>query len=89
MTPRSHTLAYRIWAHCEPIGWDITNADLAKSLGEPAGRVNGVVMRKGWHHRLRGTFHMEQYYGLFVRSYAVPLTILSDLSIHAEMADDE
>lgn len=55
MNPRSEALAFRIWAHCKPIGWDCTMADLAERLDEPVERIRAVVGRKGWTGRLRSS----------------------------------
>ena len=60
MTPRSETLAFRAWAHCQPIGWNITIRDLAEALGESVSRTRSVVVGKGWQQRLRaGTAQHE------------------------------
>ena len=53
MTPRSMALAYRIWAHCTPIGWNTTAAEIGDALGEPMGAVRRVCAMKDWTARLR------------------------------------
>ncbi|TMV86436.1 hypothetical protein FGG78_19820 [Thioclava sp. BHET1] len=53
MTPRSMALAYRIWGHCTPIGWNTTAAEIADALGEPVGAVRRICAMKNWTWRLR------------------------------------
>jgi hypothetical protein len=55
MTPRSEALAFRIWAYCEPRGWDVTSPEIAEALGEPMPRVRLVCAMKGWTIRLRAS----------------------------------
>jgi hypothetical protein len=54
MRPESEALAYRIWAYCEPRGWDVTRSEIAEALGESWHRINRVTVVKGWNRRLRG-----------------------------------
>lgn len=53
MTPRSHAIAFRVWAHCTPIGWDCTIAEAAEGVGETTQRVRKIVTDKGWASRFR------------------------------------
>ena len=53
LSPRSQALAYRIWGHCEPIGWNCTCGEIAEALGEDVKRVGVVAHHKGWNNRLR------------------------------------
>jgi len=53
LTPRSEAIAYRVWAHCEPIGWNCTIREAAEAIGEPRRRVQTIVSRKGWGSRFR------------------------------------
>lgn len=53
LSPRTQALAYRIWAYCEPLGWDASVRDIAEALGEPISAISGTVGIKGWHTRLR------------------------------------
>jgi hypothetical protein len=53
MTPRQHAIAYKVWAHCEPIGWDCTAHECAEAIGESASWVGRVARLKGWATRFR------------------------------------
>jgi DNA-binding transcriptional regulator LsrR (DeoR family) len=53
MTPRQHAIAYKVWAHCEAIGWDCTVPECADAIGEPATFVGRVVSARGWATRFR------------------------------------
>ena len=53
MTPRTQALAYRIWAHCEPIGWNCTHSECAEALGESSRRVAKIAGLRGWQDRFR------------------------------------
>lgn len=53
MTPRSQAIAFRIWQHCEPIGWDCNIKDVADALGVSWKVINGVAVAKGWNTRFR------------------------------------
>jgi hypothetical protein len=55
LSPRSEALAYRIWAHCGPLGWNTTIADVADALEAPYASVRVILARKGWIRRLRTT----------------------------------
>ena len=50
---RQEALAFRIYIHCTPLGWDCTHMDVANALGVSWQRVVGVCRSKGWAHRLR------------------------------------
>lgn len=52
-SPRTLALRYRIWAHCEPLGWDTSVREIAEALDEPLNVISGIVAGKGWHTRLR------------------------------------
>lgn len=54
-TPRTHATAYRLWCHCEAIGWDTTLSDAARELGVTMGHIRRVVQIKGWASRFRAT----------------------------------
>ena len=55
LTPRDEALAYRIWGHALPLGWNLTAAELAEALDVALRRVERVVAAKGWGSRLRTT----------------------------------
>lgn len=61
MTPRSQALAFRIWAYCEPRGWDCTLTEVADALDESINRVRGVCQWRGWTERMRSqhTFNYD------------------------------
>lgn len=53
LSPATQALAYRIWAHCQPIGWNCTIMEIADALGVDWHRVNWTLGRKGWSGRVR------------------------------------
>ena len=53
LNPKTEALAFRIWAICDPVGWDISVSDCAKQSGERLASVRRVVHLKGWTHRFR------------------------------------
>ena len=53
MTPQQEAIAFRIWAHCEPLGWDVTIPDIAEALDLTKQRVIGICVSKGWVDRFR------------------------------------
>ena len=53
LSPATQALAYRIWAHCQPIGWNCTIAEISDALGVDWRRVNWTLGRKGWSGRVR------------------------------------
>lgn len=53
LSPKSEALAYRIWAYCEPRGWNVTVKELAEELGTSRLRVTGLLGLKGWGGRIR------------------------------------
>ena len=53
MNARTEALAFRIWAHCEPLGWDCTVKDVAEALGVRWQRVNAICHHRNWTNRLR------------------------------------
>lgn len=50
---RRKILAYRIWAHCEPIGWDCTRHECAGALNVHVNAVAKVAIAEGWGTRFR------------------------------------
>ena len=52
-SPRTLALRYRIWAHCEPLGWDTSVREIAEALDEPTISIAKVVSHAGWQTRLR------------------------------------
>ena len=61
LSPRSEALAYRIWAHCGPLGWNTTVTAVADALEAPIGRVRIVMQYKGWLNRLRSDVALTEY----------------------------
>jgi len=55
LSPRSETLAFRIWSYAGPRGWDLTLQELADGLGETMEKVRSICMLKRWGGRLRVT----------------------------------
>lgn len=53
LSPATQALAYRIWAHCQPIGWNCSITEIADALGVDWHRVNWALRQKGWSGRLR------------------------------------
>lgn len=53
LSPATQALAYRIWAHCQPIGWNCSITEIADALGVDWHRVNSTLIRKGWSGRVR------------------------------------
>lgn len=53
LSPHSEAVAFRIWAHCDPIGWDCTHREVADAIGVSASSVSAVCNLKGWNQRLR------------------------------------
>ena len=53
LSPRSETLAFRIWSYAGPRGWDLTLQELADGLGETMERVRNTCLLKRWTDRLR------------------------------------
>lgn len=52
-SPRTETIAYRIWGYAKPIGWDCTSTDIADALDLTAASVRRVIHLKGWGNRVR------------------------------------
>lgn len=55
MSPSSAALAYRLWCHCDPLGWDCTMGEAAAALDVDFFRIRGVCRSKGWSSRFRAT----------------------------------
>lgn len=51
--PKTEALAFRIWAHCEPLGWDTDVKSIAAALGDEWHRIAKICQNKNWIHRLR------------------------------------
>ena len=68
MTPEEHrqkgkrdTLDFRIWAHCDPIGWGCTPQDVADALEVTLPAIRGAIRRKGWTGRMRSRNSGERW----------------------------
>lgn len=61
LTPRSEALAFRIWAHCEPLGWDVTYQEVGDALDVSWHRVNRIAQAKGWLTRFRKVSGSHDY----------------------------
>ncbi|KEP68836.1 hypothetical protein DL1_08700 [Thioclava dalianensis] len=57
-------IEFRIWAICNPIGWDITMKEVAQRLGISQRAVLHAARRKDWCSRFRA--HQTDYIGKFV-----------------------
>ena len=55
MTPRTETIAYRIWGYASPREWDCTPADVADALDIPRCAVSSTIRIKRWAGRFRST----------------------------------
>ncbi|WP_158972392.1 hypothetical protein [Chachezhania sediminis] len=55
VNPIAEAIAFRVWQHCEPIGWNCTVAEAAEAVDEPLGRVSRIIGHKGWGTRFRST----------------------------------
>jgi hypothetical protein len=53
ISPRTQALRFRIWAYCEPLGWNTTVLEIAEGLGEPVNVIVGAIAATGWTKRLR------------------------------------
>ena len=62
-SPKTEALAFRIWAHCQPLGWDTDVREIADHLGVSFQQVAGICRSKGWSNRLRvrydGTYRVR------------------------------
>lgn len=55
MTPKTLTNMYRIWCHCEPLGWGQSYSDVANALGLTIQYVVNIANIMGWENRFRFT----------------------------------
>lgn len=55
MNPRVEAIAFRIWQHAEPLGWNCTHTEVAEAIGESFGAVRNICKVKGWNTRFRVT----------------------------------
>lgn len=53
MTPANEALAYRIWAFCEPLGWNVSVKDIAEEMGCSWQRARTICQHRRWLNRLR------------------------------------
>jgi len=53
--PKKEALAFRIWAFCEPRGWDVTSAEIGEEFGMTAHHVGAFLRGRGWSNRIRRT----------------------------------
>ena len=60
--PKIEALAFRIWAHCEPLGWDTDARQIADAMDETVQRVTSICAVKGWTDRLRPAPKKRRYY---------------------------
>lgn len=52
-SPHTHALRYRIWAYCEPRGWDVTIGEIAEALDLSVSAVSNIVRSARWSSRVR------------------------------------
>lgn len=55
LKPRTQTIAFRIWQHCDPLGWDLTMTECADAIELSLATVRHVSVLKGWCGRFRVT----------------------------------
>ena len=72
--PKTHALAYRIWAYAEPREWNCTVNELANALNENRKSIVAACTAKGWNHRLRTAVTYDANY---VSSSAYPSEVNS------------
>jgi hypothetical protein len=54
--PHIMALRYRIWAYCEPRGWDVTHREVADALGLDNWRtVTHAIAGTSWPNKMRTT----------------------------------
>lgn len=53
ITPKTHALAFRVWAFCKECEWNTTVNEIAEALDESAQRIGVVLRVKGWTQRIR------------------------------------
>ena len=75
-TPRTEANAFRIWAHCQPLGWNTTVAEIATALSLTAAQVTYVVGSKNWTHRLRTVRRDEVF---IPANYSLPTVSLFEI----------
>lgn len=51
--PKQAAMRYRIWAYCEPRGWDVTFREVADALDISAQAVGAIAKHAGWAERFR------------------------------------
>ena len=80
MNPKSEALAYRIWAFCEPRGWNVTISEVADALNEPTTTVHNIMRHRRWSSRIRVSPHTKgPFEGRFWRSPVYdPVVALAD-----------
>lgn len=80
-TPRTHAIAYRIWADCEMWGWNRTIAEIAESVDEPYHTVRAIIGHRRWTGRIK-SMQTRQYdvsdklFGSHFLSFDVPVHMI-------------
>lgn len=52
--PSARAIAFNIWRHCDPLGWNCAVRDCALAIGETSATVRAVAVNKGWITVFRG-----------------------------------
>ena len=60
-TPRTEAIAFRMWAYCEPLGWNCTFGEVAEHLGVNIKSVVSVATMRKWTDRMRGNPEPAHY----------------------------
>jgi hypothetical protein len=60
MKARTQALRFRIWQYCQPLEWNVTNAEIAEAIGEDINRVRAIIQHAGWSDRIR-TVSLDDY----------------------------
>tara|TARA_R110000772_G_scaffold31234_7_gene77226 strand:- start:245 stop:502 length:258 start_codon:yes stop_codon:yes gene_type:complete len=50
-TLKIDVLAFRIWAHCKPLDWNLTIRECSEQMGITLGSTLNTVRAKGWVSR--------------------------------------
>jgi hypothetical protein len=53
LSAKTEARAFRIWAFCQPRGWDVTAIEIAEATGLAERQVLRTIELKGWGGRIR------------------------------------
>jgi hypothetical protein len=86
MTPRSHAIAYRIWAYAGPLGWNCTIREVADAIGVSFGSVKNIAVSKGWAQNFRANSEAATSRAIFLDTHTVgglPRDMITPADYHA------